>query len=227
MRVRCLTLLICCCVSEMTFAQPPQLVQMVRETILPGNESAYKALEDEMARACVDLGCPHPYLALAPVADANDIWWLNFFASEAERREVVSGYEAKQRLIAALQKNTADKAKLTGEVAGQLLVYRRDLSANLSFNLATLRYLVVAVTPEAPGRPGAVYAAPDGSYFILELAATKDEAVRKAGKLSDAMVLAVLPNWSLPSTTWIDADPDFWERSPLALQRAATSSDDD
>jgi hypothetical protein len=43
-----------------TSAQPPPLLQIVREPLKPGTEAAFNAIEEERARMSAALGCPHP-----------------------------------------------------------------------------------------------------------------------------------------------------------------------
>ena len=66
-----------------------QLLQVVRESINVGAEAAYAAVETETARACAELRCPHPHLALEPIRGPREIWWFNLFASEANRQQVI------------------------------------------------------------------------------------------------------------------------------------------
>jgi hypothetical protein len=40
------------------------LVQIVKESIKVGREAEYEAIEHDTARACAELNCPHPHLAL-------------------------------------------------------------------------------------------------------------------------------------------------------------------
>src|SRR5262245_34399157 len=49
-----------------TSAQPPALLQIVREPLKPGSEAAFNAIEEERARISATLGCPHPTWELNP-----------------------------------------------------------------------------------------------------------------------------------------------------------------
>jgi hypothetical protein len=41
--------------------RPPAILQIFREPLKPGSEAAYKTVEDDTARLCVELKCPHPF----------------------------------------------------------------------------------------------------------------------------------------------------------------------
>src|SRR5882672_11321412 len=91
-----------------------ELLQVVREPIAVGDEAAYEAIEDDTARACAEFECPHPHLALEPISGPREVWWLNLFASEDDRRRVVDEYARNAPLMATLVRNSTRKAAVTG-----------------------------------------------------------------------------------------------------------------
>lgn len=195
----------------------PNLAQIVRESINPGNEGAYKAIEDESAQACADLGCPHPYLALEPVNGAKEIWWFNFFASETERQQVTRDYTENVPLMEVLMRNSARKSKLTGEVVDLVLTYRADRSREERWDLSELRFIVVTVGNDSTELEGSIFEAPDGTYLVLQPASTREEAECLAAQQpQSATLLAVRPWWGMPAREWIEADRDFWASNPNA-----------
>jgi len=203
------------------FAQsgPPQLLQVVREPVKAGDEAAYTEIENETARACVELKGPHPYLALEPVVGPLEVWWLNLFASEADRQRVTDAYTRNRPLMAVLERNGRRKANHTGTPLDLLLSYRRDLSRGAPWEPAGARFIVVTITTGSIQGQGSVFDAPDGTRYILRSAKTREAAdalAREVGR--ETTVLAVHPSWGLPARDWIDADPDFWAANPM-LQR--------
>jgi hypothetical protein len=194
-----------------------QLLQVVREPIAAGKEAAYEAIEQEIAHACAELGCPHPHLALEPVSGPREVWWLNLFASEVDRRRVVDEYARNAPLMAVLERNGKRKGEMTGPIVDLLCSYRPDLSRGVRLELAGARFLLAIINPGAAAVGGAVFEAGDGTLLLLRPAAARQDAERLAAGSSagSTIVLAVRPSWGLPATEWIDADRDFWRTNPV------------
>ena len=188
-------------------AMSAQLLQVVREPIKPGNEAAYELVEDETARACVELDCPHPHLALETLAGPKEIWWFNFFKSETERLRVTDDYLRNQRLMKVLIRNNERKAKLTEKPIDMILRHRPGRGA--PFEVAGTRFVVVTITAGAAPTEGESFEAPDGSCIALQAAKTRGEAERLAAASPGSTVLAVRPSWGLPAKAWLDADREF------------------
>jgi hypothetical protein len=72
---------IAACAQEET----PRLLLIVRERVRPDSAETYATNESEIARTCVRLTCPHPYLALTPISGRTEVWWLSSFASREEK----------------------------------------------------------------------------------------------------------------------------------------------
>ena len=104
-------------------AEPPQLLQVVREPINAGGEIAYEKIEDEIAAACVALKCPHPHLALETRTGQKEIWWFNFFESEEERLQVTRAYESNRPLMEVLIRNREKKSMYTGPITDLSLIH--------------------------------------------------------------------------------------------------------
>ncbi len=207
-------------VAFMAQEKPPQILQIVREPIIAGNEAAYEMIEDETALACAELECPHPHLALETLFGPREIWWLNFFGSEAERLQVTDDYARNAPLMEVLTRNSERKSRLTGEVASLLLTHRPDLSADAGSELWGSRFIVVTVVRGTLEREGSVFEASDGSYYILQPVRTRGEAERlAAASLPGTTVLAVRPSWGMPAKEWIDADRDFWISNPTVYRQ--------
>ncbi len=201
----------------MTQARSPAVLLIVREPIQPGQEVAYRAIEDETARDCGELGCPHPHLALQPVTGEPEVWWINAFASEADMRRVEQAYAGNDALMAALNRNSARKAPLTGPMETVPVRHRPDLGRAAGWSWTGARFLVLGTTRDASGMDAHVFEAADGVLHLLVTASTRAQADAAAQRLGgSARVLAIRPRWGLPARQWVDADPEFWTINPNA-----------
>lgn len=193
-------------------AAPPPILQLHRERLKPGAEAAYSGIEVEAAGACARLGAPHPYLGLESWNGAREAWWLNAYASDAEVRAVARGYAKNAALSQALAEVGARKKDLVTPL-GSTTLRLRPRPGDGGWRLLGARFFVAAERRASNRRlPGAVFAAPGGTFFVLVPVATRQEAQLAARALGrDARVLAIRPDWSLPAPEWVAADPQFWK----------------
>jgi hypothetical protein len=195
---------------------PSQVVQIVREPIAAGSEATYEAIEQDTARACAELKCPHPHLALEPVDGAREVWWLNVFSSERERQRVVGEYARNVPLMAVLERNSRRKAEVTGPLIDLRYTFRPELSRGSQLELAGARFVVVTINPDVARSDGAVFEAKDGTRILFRAAGTRQDAERGASRGgARTTVLAIRPSWGMPDKDWLDADPVFWEAHPI------------
>jgi hypothetical protein len=200
--------------------RPPNLLQIFREPLKTGGEAEYKTIEDDTARVCAELNCPHPHLAVEPLTGPAEVWWLNGFESDAERQRVEEDYAKNRPLMAALERNSKRKQLVTGTPVNVYARYRSELSHGDTWKLAGARFLVVAVTRQDVAADASVFEAADGDRFLLVPARTREQADAQAARLGqEARVFAVRPYWGLPAKEWIEADPDFWKSNPLANRK--------
>ena len=196
--------------------QPLQLLQTVRERIKPSAEAAYGTIEDGTARACADLRCPHPHVALETLIGPKEVWWFNFFESEDQRQQITSEYERNRRLMKVLTRNSERKSRYTGESTNVLLTFRPDVSRDVaSWQLPGRRFVVVTMVSDTVESQGLVFSAPNGEHFVLQPVKTRSEAERlSAGSEPNTIALGVRPSWGMPAPEWIEADPGFWTSNP-------------
>lgn len=194
-----------------------QILQVVIEPIKPGMEGAYASVEAETAAACASLKCPHPHLALQPVDGPLEIWWLNLFGSEAERLRVVGDYSGNAPLMDVLRRNNSRKSAFTGALTNTLFRYNAQ-SSDKPPDFVGARFVVVVeqAVSSTEVTEGAVFDGPEGRRLVLRPARTRDEADRHRARGSGAAILAIRPEFGMPASTWIDADPEFWARNPAA-----------
>ena len=198
-----------------TSAQPPALLQIVREPLKPGSEAAFNAIEEERARISATLGCPHPYLGTESLTGPKEVWWFNGYQSSTELQQVYNAYAKNAPLMAAFQKSAEPKADLTLKPIEVFASYRPDRNKGTPWLLGHGRYLVITMSNRTARLAGTVFESTDGTRFVVRSAETREEA--EATKVSagrETTVLAIRPSWSFPAAEWIAADPDFWRASP-------------
>jgi hypothetical protein len=205
------------------FAQSPapQILQIHRDFLGPGNHATYRRIEQDIARVCVELGFPHAYLAIEPLTGPEEVWFLNGWESEAEQKEIADAYAKNAPLVAALEMNGKRKAGLISKAVEVFANYRQDLSRGEPWSMGLGRFLVITVTQDDRRFDGTVFQTLEGTKFVLLPAKTREEADAKAVKLGvEARVFAVRPYWSSPAEEWISADPVFWKSSPARKPKA-------
>jgi hypothetical protein len=200
-----------------TSAQPPALLQIVREPLKPGSEAAFNAIEEERARISATLGCPHPYLGAESLTGPKEVWWFNGYLSSTEQQQVYDAYAKNAPLLAAFEKSAKPKADLTLKPIEVFARYRANLSEGTPWLLGHGRYLVITMTHRTGRLAGTVFESTDGTRFVVRSVETREEA--EAAKVSAGQpttVLAIRPAWSFPAAEWIAADREFWRASPAA-----------
>jgi hypothetical protein len=201
----------------MQMAQPPYILQIVREPLKPGSEAEYSAIEEDIARAAVAFGCPHPYLGVESLTGSKEVWWFNGYQTSAEQKQTYDDYAKNARLLEALRQNSQTKARLTLDPIEVFARYRPDLSVGPLWILGHGRFLVIAVTQSDSQIPGTVFEASEGTRFIITSAQTRQEAdAARALAGPESNIFAVRPSWSFPAAEWILADSRFWQpQSPI------------
>jgi hypothetical protein len=203
-----------------TAESPPRVLEIYRDFLEPGREAEYRTVEEDAARICADLKCPHPHLAIESLTGPKEVWWLNGFESEAEMQRVVQDYANNQALSVALAGIGPRKEGLVGTPMDIFARYRPDLSRATAWRLTGARFVVVIETKEDIAADGSVFEAPDATRFVLTPVATRGEAEIAAANRSEARVFAVRPYWGMPAKEWIAADPEFWKPNPRSERLA-------
>jgi len=190
-------------------------VLIYRDRVEPGSELAYRAIEEEAARMCVEFDCPHPHVAMESTSGPKEVWWLNTFASEAERLLKLESYASNLPLMTALE-NIAKRKEGVAGGTDALATYRYDLSNGRKWSLSAARFVVGLIT-ERPGLlDAAVFEMAGGQYVVLTPLRTREEAETIAAQIPTARVFAIRPYWGMAAPEWIAADPEFWKVNPVA-----------
>lgn len=130
--------------------RPPKILQIHRDALKRGSEATFKAVEEDAAKVCADLKCPHPHLAIESLTGPKEVWWLNAFESEAEKQRVTDDYANNRPLMAALDRISKRRADLIGTQVDIFVNYRADLSRGAPWTLAGARFFVVTMTRRDP-----------------------------------------------------------------------------
>lgn len=197
--------------------EPPALLQITIETIKPGSEAQYGAIEERLAEMCARRGCPNDYLALESTTTPTQVWWFTMYATQADIARIALAYERDADLLRELRELSNLKRELTDAPVNHLAAHQPELGDASRWRIGELRFAAVAVTAagSAPGsRIGTVFDEPEGgSRFTVIGAATRAEADAAAASLgTDALVFEVRPSWSKPAAAWVGANPELWAR---------------
>jgi hypothetical protein len=214
-----LAVLLALIMTTPALSQPPAILLIVREPLKPGSEAEYRKIERETANAAVELGCPHPYLALESLNGPKEIWWLNGFDSPADYRRVGDAYTANQPWSELLKRNSERKKAVTLPLIQQTVRYREDLSRGPGWTLGHGRFLVISASRDKPALDGTVFAADDGTLYVIRSAPSRKAAealARSAG--AGARVLATRPEYSFAAKEWIAHDPGLWKPRGAAVR---------
>jgi hypothetical protein len=184
------------------------ILQIYRETVTPGRERDYDALERDTATNAARLGCPNPYVAAESLRGPTVIWFFNAYDSAAEQRRGAHSYMHNAKLMAALARNSSHKAEFTGNTSDVFAEYRADASKGATWAPGLGRFLcIVEITSNADAR-GAVFDTADGARFVVTAWTTRDAAEQV--EHPQGHLLAVKPSWSVPAPAWVAADREFW-----------------
>ncbi|HET6899852.1 MAG TPA: hypothetical protein VFK70_15960, partial [Vicinamibacteria bacterium] len=210
--------------SPASAAGPPAILQVYREPLKPGAEAEYDRLESENARECARLRCPHPYLGLESLTGPKEVWWLNGYESDTDRKRVAEAWAASTEARAALGRNGQRKAALVGKGVESMGRYRPDLSGGEPWQFGTGAFLVIGSRAAKPGLKGTVYETDDHALLVIATARTREEAEALASG-AKARVFAVHPSWSHADEVWIASDPDLWRGADcLTFSSAGTDA---
>ena len=109
-------------------AEPPAILQVYREPLKAGVRAEYDRIESDTATQCAQLRCPHAYLGLESLTGPKEVWWLNGYDSDADRKQVADAWAASTEVLALLGRNAKRKAALVGKAIESIARYRPDLS---------------------------------------------------------------------------------------------------
>ncbi len=189
-----------------------ELLQIYRDFLKPGTDSAYRENEEDAARMCARLECPNPYLTIESLAGPKEFWYLNGYRSAAHRTAVGEAYQKNAPLMSALTTIASAKAELILAPLDTITRYRADLTSGSPWRMGESRFLVVTITKSYRLAEGTAFEAEDGTLFIIRSARSRDEADARAIAAGvDTRVFAVRPSMSTPSRKWITSDPEFWQ----------------
>ena len=196
----------------------PRFMFMYRDSVKPGADTAFNAIENEAAQICADLRCPNPYLGLESLDGSREVWWINTFPTEADTTRVVKAYAANRPLSEALEGITRRKKDLVGTPIQHYAVHRPELSRGPAWRVAGARFVVVTVRRDRTPVEGSVWEVGDSTLYVFRLVKTRAEADSLA-RAARGRALAIRATWSMPAAEWVAADPEFWRLAPSPKAR--------
>ncbi|HWC97887.1 MAG TPA: hypothetical protein VG456_14080 [Candidatus Sulfopaludibacter sp.] len=200
-------------------AATPQILRINRYTLRPETESAMRNLQKQVALALVQWGNPQPSVAIEALTGPKEVWCLTGFQSSQEQRQIAEKLEGNDILRSALDRIESQVRVLTGNPSTVMATYQQSGRRGRSWLMGRGHYLVIAVSPVPSGIEGTCYQTAAGQqYFISATRTRKDADARAAQAGPTAHVFAIRPTWGMPAREWVNADPEFWNASPVAKQ---------
>lgn len=188
-----------------------------RDTLKPDCEAAFRAIEEDAARICAELRCTHSHAAIEALNGTRQVWWLNQFASEADKQRVSDGFANNHPLMDALAGISKRREDVIAHDEDVFVEHRPHLSRGAPWSIAGARFFVADVTKGESFIDGTVFETADGTRYVFNATRTLEEAENLAATTGDrATVFAVRPYWGMPAQEWITADPEFWRLRPHA-----------
>lgn len=197
--------------SASAIAQPHAL-QIYRDRLKPSAEPAYTKIEEDAARTCARLKCPHPYLAIRSIDRPGDVWVLNFYDSDAEITRVAREYEP----LASEMGLIAERKKALVLTPQESLAYlQEDITAGPANLLAGARFISFTTATVDPDHLQYTELAATGWVYRLVTEATMlvitPAHAQPMPASPQTRVFKVIPGMSYPAPSWIAADPEFWK----------------
>ncbi|MGA8102969.1 MAG: hypothetical protein WB869_12485 [Candidatus Acidiferrales bacterium] len=184
------------------FSKPPKILQIYRDFPKLESFSDYAEIEEDAARICVELHCPHPFLAMESITSPKEVWFLSGFKSQADRDNVVLDYANNSALKVALQQIAARKSGLIADPIELFANFRPGMSRGLLWTLGQSNFVVATLTLLSLKVEGTVYETEDGKRLIMKSAQSRGEAQKLAAASPDTQIFAVRPQWSMPGKNW-------------------------
>jgi hypothetical protein len=199
---------------------PPRVLGVYIDRLEPGVEAAYGKNEEDIARGCARLKCPHAYLGVESLTGPKEVWWFNAYSSEADKESVARAWQRNTDALAALRPLSQRKRAWTSEPKSFFATYRDEPGPASCWRMAGARYFLIASAQNGRRAAGCLFDVPDGTPLVITPVKTRREATLQAAAAGgDARVFAVRPSWSFPAKAWVEADPGFWRASPGVRQR--------
>ena len=184
------------------FPKPPNILQVYRDFPKFETISEYAKIEEEAARICVELHCPHPFLAMESLTGPKEVWFLNGFEKQAQRDKVVLDYANNYALKAALEQVAARKSGLIADPIELFANFRPGMGRGPLWTLGQSNFVVATLTLLSLKVEGTFYETEDGKRLIMKSALSRGEAQKLAAGSPDTQIFAVRPQWSMPAKNW-------------------------
>src|SRR6266478_2183844 len=199
-------------------AEPPAVMQIIREAVKEGRSAAHRKVETDWSRAFRKANFPYHALALETMTGTNEVWFLNSYPSFAAIEESDNLIE-KGALKNEVEMLDARDGELRSSSRSMIAVYRKDMSYHPErANLGKTRYMTMTTFRVKLGRTGDFMA---GSKLFLA-------AYEKMNFPSASLVYQVVGGapggmflffWPLETLKSMDSMADIQRDLPAAMGR--------
>jgi hypothetical protein len=154
----------------------PRFLNLVYQTLRPGGQASYAAIERAIAHSYAELRIPAYWVALQSLTGRPTSLSLNLFNSFDQAERAVAGIAAAMRAYPDLARRQTDLLTKISDEQTILTVRRDDIAPAAPINLAaTMHLLRITTLTAAPGHDAALAAA-------LRAACTESELAQPAGR---------------------------------------------
>ena len=122
---------------------PPKWMTIQRELVKPGKEPAHMKLEVEWTRAVEAAKFPVPMLGLTSMSGANEVWFMQGFASAADMQKLGETMAAAPAMSAVDAKYRPMETDMLANQFTMIVRLRDDLSYTSAAPLPSMRYMTV------------------------------------------------------------------------------------
>ncbi len=193
----------------------PQILRVDRYRLTPGTLVPLQHLQQRVAVAMAQGGCPHPYLAVESVTGPAEIWRLTGYQTAVELRRAAQSMDMMPALRRDLERIESQIQVLVGPPLTWIAEYVGGFGPGQKWPMGRGQYLVIAPVSGGAEPQGARYQASDGAQYGVAAARTRKGAQSRADAAGPgACVFAVRPGWSMPDADWVRCNPAFWNSSP-------------
>jgi hypothetical protein len=135
-------------------AEPPKILNVVRQKLKPGTSQSYQALETAIVAAYEQAHVPVFWIMLQSRTDATDIVYLNVADSMEEWEAMGARYRRAAAAHPELDKMSARLATFIAHSTSTLTTRRDEIPFSRTVDLQSMRALRLTVFEVSPGHEG-------------------------------------------------------------------------
>jgi len=132
-------------------ATGPRILQIYRDRIHSGRESAYEELEIQAAQAAARADSPAPYLTMSSMSGPSEAWYLVWYDSYLHMEETADSFFRNTALSAELNRILRSKGDLISGSDTIFAQYRPELSYGSDTGPLRARFYAISTVRILPG----------------------------------------------------------------------------